>query len=90
MGTGNKFLPEMLKTADIYKTSGCPLCRVMRRELKNRGIKSLKVVYSEEAPKKPITADEEDNRRATPGSMSYVPSVAGLLMCAEIINTYIF
>ena len=90
MCTGNKFLPEMLKTADIYKTSGCPLCRVMRRELKNRGIKSLKVVYSEEPPKKPTAIEKEDARKAIPGSMSYVPSVAGLLMCAEIINTYIF
>ncbi len=90
MGTGNKFSPEMLKVADIYKTSGCPLCRVMRRELKNRGIKSLKVVYSEETPKKPIISEGEDTRKAIPGSMSYVPPVAGFLMCAEIINTYIF
>ncbi len=87
MGTGNKLQPEMLKTADIYKTSVCPLCRVMRRELKNRGIKSLKVVYSEELPLKPIDSETEGFTKAVPGSVSYVPPVAGFIMCAEIINT---
>jgi len=87
MGTGNKIQPEMLKTSDIYKTSVCPLCRVMRKELKDRGIKSLKVVYSEEQPKKPTVTGKSETKRTVPGSISYVPPVAGFIMCAEIINT---
>lgn len=78
MGTGNKLHPEMLKIADIYKTSVCPLARVMRRELKNRGIKKLTVVYSEEEPVKTASS--------VPGSVSYTPPVAGYLMASYVLN----
>lgn len=78
MGTGNKLHPEMLKIADIYKTSVCPLARVMRRELKNRGIKKLTVVYSEEEPVKTASS--------VPGSVSYTPPVAGYLAASYVLN----
>lgn len=78
MGTGNKLHPEMLKIADIYKTSVCPLARVMRRELKNRGVKKLTVVYSEEEP---IKTDS-----SVPGSVSYTPPVAGYLAASYVLN----
>ncbi len=81
MGTGNKLNPAMLKIDDLYKTSVCPLARVMRRELKNRDIKSLMVLYSEEKPIEPESLDKR-----TPGSVSYVPSVAGLLIGGYVIN----
>ena len=84
MGTGNKLDPTALKITDIYKTSTCPLARVMRRELKIRGIKKLKVVYSEEKPIKPLQL--EDTEKHIPGSTSFVPSVAGLIMASEIIK----
>ena len=84
MGTGNKLNPAMLKIDDLYKTSVCPLARVMRRELKNRDIKSLMVLYSEE---KPIEPESSDKR--TPGSVAYVPSVAGLLIGGYVINELI-
>ncbi len=84
MGTGNKLDPTMLKIADIYETSVCPLARVMRRELKNRDIKSLPVVYSEE---KPIEHEGEDKR--TPGSVAFVPSVAGLLIGGYVVKELI-
>ena len=77
MGTGNKLHPEMFKIADINDTKVCPLCRVMRRELKNRGITGVKVVYSEEEPIK---------NASTVGSVSYVPSVAGLLITSEVVQ----
>ena len=77
MGTGNKMDPSKLQTADIYKTSVCPLARVMRRELKSRGIKRQKVVYSTEEP--------VANHR-TPGSMSFVPGSAGLLIASVVIQ----
>ncbi|MBR5154998.1 MAG: tRNA threonylcarbamoyladenosine dehydratase [Clostridia bacterium] len=87
MGTGNKLNPTDLKVADIYKTSVCPLARVMRRELKNRGIKNLKVVYSEEKPIKPLVLYNEDtSKKQTPGSCSFVPSVAGLIIASEVIK----
>lgn len=90
MGTGNKLNPMELEIEDIYKTSVCPLAKVMRRELKKRGIKSLKVLYSKEEPKTPIReyAEEsmENGRRATPGSVSFVPSVAGLIIASEVIK----
>lgn len=88
MGAGNKLHPEMLKTEDIYKTSVCPLARVMRTELKKRGIKDLKVVYSTEKPISPSenSAEENTSRRVNTGSISFVPSVAGLLIAAEVIN----
>ncbi len=78
MGTGNKLNPAMLEVSDIYKTSVCPLAKVMRRELKKRRIKRLKVVYSKELPIK-------TNER-TPGSTAFVPSSAGLLIASEVIK----
>lgn len=86
MGTGNKLNPALLKISDIYKTSVCPLARVMRTELKKRGVKDLKVVYSEEKPIVPaINESENTNRRQTPGSMSFVPPAAGILIAREIV-----
>lgn len=91
MGTGNKTDPSALKVSDIYKTSVCPLARVMRRELKKRGVKALKVVYSEEEPVTPdICADElKDNGRQPPASCAFVPSVAGLMIAGEVIKDLI-
>ena len=86
MGAGNKLDPTAFKVADIYKTSVCPLARVMRKELKNRGIKSLKVVYSEEKAMTPLKSDEVTSKRQTPGSVSFVPSVAGLIIAGEVIK----
>ena len=82
MGTGNKLHPEMLELSDISKTSVCPLARVMRTELRKRGIHHLKVVYSKEEP---IRIPSENGERAV-GSVSFVPSAAGLLMAGEIIR----
>ncbi len=86
MGTGNKLDPTEFRVSDISKTSMCPLCRVMRRELKVRGINSLKVVWSPEKPIKPNDTAEESSRRALPGSISFVPPVAGMIMAGEIIK----
>ncbi len=89
MGTGNKLNPTELEVEDIYKTSVCPLAKVMRRELKKRGVEKLKVVYSKEEPRTPfVVAEKEENekRRATPGSVSFVPSVAGLIIASEVIK----
>lgn len=83
MGTGNKLNPLLFEVSDIYKTSVCPLARVMRKELKNRGIKSLKVVYSKEIPIK------QHNNNNTPASVSFVPSVAGLIIAGEVVNDLI-
>ena len=89
MGTGNKLHPELFEIADLADTSVCPLCRVMRRELKNRGIFHLKVVYSKE---KPIdvsdrqTEEDPGMRRSVPGSVSFVPPVAGILIAGEVIR----
>lgn len=89
MGTGNKLHGEMFTIKDISKTSVCPLCKVMRKELKARGISHLKVLYS---PEKPIdirgkeTKEEKGNRRQIPGSVSFVPPVAGLLIAGEVIR----
>lgn len=80
MGAGNKLDPFLFETADIYETSVCPLARVMRRELRKRGIDHLKVVYSKEAPLRPLR--EADG----PGSTAFVPSVAGLLIASEVIR----
>ena len=77
MGAGNKVHPEMFEIADIYKTEMCPLAKVMRRELKSRGIKKLKVVYSKE---KPVYKGD------VPGSIAFSPSVAGLLMASEVVR----
>ena len=92
MGTGNKADPTRFRVTDITKTEGCPLARVMRRELRARGIAHLKVVFSDEpamtrptdAPTEPASTDGP--RRATPGSFSFVPSVAGLIMAGVIIR----
>ena len=92
MGTGNKFAPELLKISDISKTSVCPLARVMRRELSDRGIKNLKVVYSTETPSKPIETEGYlaemalNGKRQVPGSISFVPPVAGLLIASAIVR----
>ena len=83
MGAGNKLDPTVFQVADIYKTSVCPLARVMRRELKKRGIEKLKVVYSKEEPVKPVFAEGEET---VPGSVSFVPSVMGLIIAGEIVK----
>lgn len=88
MGTGNKKDPLRLRVGDIYQTSGCPLARVMRRELRRRNIDSLRVVYSTEEAMTPLPDGEPlpPGRRQTPGSLPFVPSVAGLIMASEIIS----
>lgn len=86
MGTGNKLHPELFEIADIYETSVCPLCKVMRRELKRRGIPSLKVLYSKEVPRKPGITEENTGKRVTPASISFVPPVAGLMIAGEVIR----
>lgn len=99
MGAGNKMDPTAFRVADIYKTNVCPLAKVMRRELKKRGIKKLKVVYSEEQPLIPRAlmdsqqmAEVSENiregmpRRQTPGSNAFVPSVVGLIIAGEVIK----
>ena len=88
MGTGNKMDPTAFEVTDLYKTSVCPLAKVMRRECKKRGIKKLKVLYSKEEPLQPLEdAEEEDSsRRSIPGSLSFVPSVAGLIIAGEVIK----
>ena len=87
MGTGNKLHGEMFRISDISQTSVCPLCRVMRKELKARHIPSLKVCWSPEQPRTPApTSEDTGKRRATPGSISFVPPVAGLLIAGEIIR----
>ncbi len=88
MGAGNKIEASMFKVSDIYKTSVCPLARVMRKELKARGIKKLKVVYSEETPITPDVSEEEipEGKRQIPGSMAFVPSVAGLIIAGEVVK----
>lgn len=102
MGTGNKLDASAFRVADIYKTKVCPLARVMRRELKKRGIKKLKVVYSEEKPTRPMedmaiscrnhcicppgAQHKCTERRDIPGSVAYVPSVAGLILAGEVIK----
>ena len=85
MGTGNKFHPERFEMTDISKTSVCPLAKVMRKELKVRGIKNVKVVYSKEEPQKPAESPET-GKRQIPGSLSFVPPVAGLLLAGEVIR----
>lgn len=88
MGTGNKLDPTKFEVADIYKTSVCPLAKVMRKELKAREIKKLKVVYSKEEP---INSKEfmENSNKQVPGSISFVPSVAGLIISGEVIKDII-
>ena len=91
MGAGNKLDPTAFRVTDIYKTNGCPLARVMRRELKKRNVAHLKVVYSEEEPITPRTSYEEpkEGRRSVPGSVAFVPSVAGLILAGEVIKDII-
>ena len=105
MGAGNKLDASAFRVADIYKTKVCPLAKVMRRELKKRGVKKLKVVYSTESPVKPLenmenscktgcvcppgTTHKCTDRRAIPGSISFVPSVAGLILAGEVIKDLI-
>lgn len=87
MGTGNKLHPELFRISDIFQTSVCPLCKVMRRELKARGIGELKVCWSPEQPLTPGPAAEDTgSRRATPGSISFVPPAAGLVIAGEIVR----
>lgn len=89
MGAGNKLNPAAFEVADLYKTSVCPLAKVMRRELKKRGVQKLKVVYSKEEPIKPEieeAAPDGSSRRSIPGSIAFVPSVAGLIMAGEIVK----
>lgn len=103
MGAGNKLDPTAFQVADIYKTSVCPLAKVMRRELKKRGVKKLKVVYSQEQPLTPVLEENPEgrpeeregeteerksasSRRSVPGSVAFVPSVAGLIIAGEVIK----
>ena len=87
MGTGNKIHPELLELTDIYKTSVCPLARVMRHELRKRGIGSLTVVYSREEPRKPAAAAADDTgRRSVPSSAVFVPAAAGMIAASKIVN----
>lgn len=88
MGAGNKMEASAFRVADIYETSVCPLAKVMRRELKKRGIKKLKVVYSEEKPLTPKGEAEEtvEGRRQIPGSNAFVPATAGLIIAGEVVK----
>lgn len=102
MGTGNKMDPTKFQVADIYETTICPLAKVMRKELRNRGVPSLKVVYSQEEPIKPIETEESSCsmncicpkgttrtctvRHQIPGSISFMPSVAGLIIASEVMK----
>ena len=90
MGTGNKLHPELFEIADLSETSVCPLCKVMRREMKARGIPHLKVLYSREQPvdvSGRMPEEAQEGRRAVPGSISFVPPAAGLLIAGEVIRT---
>ncbi|MCR4789414.1 MAG: tRNA threonylcarbamoyladenosine dehydratase [Lachnospiraceae bacterium] len=91
MGAGNKLDASAFRVADIYDTKMCPLAKVMRHELKQRGIKKLKVVYSEEKPLKPLEdiSDYEKTGKDVPGSVAFVPSVAGLIIGGEVIKDLI-
>lgn len=87
MGAGNKLDASAFEVADIYETSVCPLAKVMRRELKKRGIEKLKVVYSKETPLVPEAGGEQtDGRRPFPGSMAHVPAAAGLIVAGEVLR----
>ena len=91
MGAGNKMDPTAFEVADVYQTSVCPLAKVMRRELKKKGIKKLKVVYSKEKALTPqeIVEEEIHGKRQTPGSNAFVPSVVGLIIASEVIKDII-
>lgn len=85
MGTGNKTDPTALRVTDLYKTQGCPMARILRRELKKRDLPALKVVYSEEEPKKTVVPDDSSTRHA-PGSLVFVPACAGLILASEAVK----
>ena len=87
MGMGNKIDPTKIEVSDIYKTSVCPLAKIVRRELKKKNIKKLKVVYSKEEP---IKINLEDGKSKTLGSISFVPSVAGLIMASEVVKDILY
>ena len=89
LGTGNKLDPSQLVIGDIYDTSVCPLARVMRRELRRRGVKRLKVLWSREEPRKPLPSEEETERRGLPGSSAFVPPAGGLLIASEVVRELI-
>ena len=89
MGAGNKLDPAAFRVADISATAVCPLARVMRLELRKRGIRRLKVVYSEEIPKKPQGAPDPTKGRVPPGSISFVPPVVGLMLAGEVVKDLI-
>ena len=93
MGTGNKLDPTAFRVSDISQTKGCPLARIMRKECRKRGIEKLKVVYSEEEPipsrSEESTEELPEGRRALPGSVAFVPSVAGLILASEVIKDLI-
>lgn len=105
MGTGNKLDPTLFRIEDIYKTKNCPLCKVMRYELRKRGVKKLDVVFSTELPKKPKLEEVVNckngcvcnydngrsckNKRQIPGSISFVPPVAGFILAGKVINTFL-
>lgn len=86
MGAGNKLDASAFEVADIYKTSVCPLAHVMRKELRKRGIKKLKVVYSKEQPLQPVEKTAEGARRQVPGSVAFVPAAAGMILAGEVIK----
>jgi len=86
MGAGNKLDPTRFKVADINKTNVCPLAKVMRRELKKRGIKKLKVVYSDEQPLTPKYEQKPEERKVAPGSIAFIPSVVGLIIASEVVK----
>lgn len=88
MGTGNKLDPTSFEVTDIYKTAYCPLAKVMRLELKKRGIKKLKVIYSKESPIK-VENISDDKKKNIPGSIAFMPSTAGLIIASEVIKDII-
>ena len=97
MGAGNKLDPTAFQVADLYETKNCPLARIMRKECRRRGIEKLKVVYSPEEPiapdlppDDPAWAELPEGRNALPGSVAFVPSVAGLILAGEVIKDIAF
>lgn len=91
LGTGNKLDPTQLAVGDVYETSVCPLARVMRRELRRRGVERLKVLWSREEPIKPLPSEEapDASRRSVPGSTAFVPSAGGLIIASEVVRDLI-
>lgn len=86
MGTGNKLNPFRFEISDIFETSICPLCRVMRKECRNRGIQKLKVLYSREEPKEAGEGGKSEEEKRIPGSVAFVPPVAGLMLAGEVVR----